>query len=271
MMEDAEQSRQKLVAMNEALQMSNQDLEQFAYIASHDLQEPLRKVASFCALLDQEYGDRLDDDGKQYLKFAVDGATRMRQLVQDLLLYSKIGSQKNRSQKIDSNAALELAKVNLGLLIEETNAKIISDDLHEVVAEQREIAQLFQNLIGNSIKYRSEKPPEIHITSTDSGNCWQFFVSDNGIGIAPEYQEQVFGIFKRLHSRKEFSGTGIGLAICKRIVEQLGGKIWFQQKDDPGCTVTFFIPKKPASDSGHDTLKLPHIGRRTNEQHVSTK
>ena len=270
MMEDAEHSRETLAEMNMALKQSNYDLEQFAYIASHDLQEPLRKVASFCSLLQEEYGERLDDEGRKYLDFAVDGAARMRQLVQDLLLYSKIGSQKRTSKQIDTHAALELAKLNLELLIEETNAKITSFDLPKVVAEQREIAQLFQNLIGNAIKYRSEEPPEIHISSMDSGNCWQFLVSDNGIGIAPEYQEQVFGIFKRLHSRNEYSGTGIGLAICKRIIDQLGGKIWVQQKAEPGCTICFTIPKKAEFDKGHPTIKMTPTERASHE-HVATK
>ena len=270
MMEDAEEARQNLAAMNEALKQSNQDLEQFAFIASHDLQEPLRKVASFCSLLQNEYGDRLDEDGQKYLDFAVDGATRMRALVQDLLLYSKIGSQKKTSQQIDSHAALELAKLNLELLIDETNATITVDDLPKVVAEQREIAQLFQNLIGNSIKYRTDKPPEIHIGAVDSGNCWQFIVSDNGIGIAPEYQDQVFGIFKRLHSRNEYSGTGIGLAICKRIVDQLGGKIWIEQKVESGCTVCFTVPKRPVANTGHSTIKMTPTENHSYE-HVATK
>ncbi|MDB2685618.1 CHASE domain-containing protein [Mariniblastus sp.] len=270
MMEDTERARQKLETMNDALQQSNQDLEQFAFIASHDLQEPLRKVASFCSLLQSDYGDRLDDDGRQYLDFAVDGATRMKSLVQDLLTYSKIGSQDKQLEKIDPHEALEMAGINLELLINESNATITCDQLPEIYAHQREIAQLFQNLIGNAIKYRSEEDPEVHVTSIDSGNCWQFFVSDNGIGIAPEYQEQVFGIFKRLHSRKEYSGTGIGLAICKRIVEQLGGKIWFQQKAEPGCTVCFTVPKQNAGDAGHPTLKMPPFESRPHE-HVSTK
>ena len=269
MMEDAERSRQTLATMNEALQQSNHDLEQFAYIASHDLQEPLRKVASFCSLLQKEYGDGLDDDGRKYLNFAVDGASRMRALVQDLLLYSKIGSQKNRSHQIDTHAALKLAELNLELLIAESNAKIICDDLPEVVAEQREIAQLFQNLIGNSLKYRADEPPEIRIATVDCEDCWQFSVSDNGIGVAPEYQERVFGIFKRLHSRNEYSGTGIGLAICKRIVEQLGGKIWIQQKEEAGCTVCFTVPKLATKNIKSPNMTLsPHKGR--SYEHVAT-
>ena len=265
MMEDAEHAREMLDATIEALQQSNKDLEQFAYVASHDLQEPLRKVASFCSLLQSEYGDRLDDEGRQYLDFAIDGATRMRSLVQDLLTFSKIGSQKEIHQLIDPHAALESAMFNLELTIDEANAKVVCDDLPEIVAEPREIAQLFQNLVGNAIKYRSNKPPKIRISSKDSGNCWQFLISDNGIGIAPEYRDRVFGIFKRLHSRNEYSGTGIGLAICKRIVEKLGGKIWIQEKVELGCTVCFTIPKQAVAESGHATLKIPMHERPISE------
>ena len=270
MMEDAEHARQTLVAMNESLQQKNKDLEQFAFIASHDLQEPLRKVASFCSLLQSEYGERLDDDGRQYLSFAIDGATRMRSLVQDLLTFSKIGSQFEDRSVIDTHAALEVAGLNLELLISESDAKVTCDDLPSVFAQPREITQLFQNLIGNSIKYRSKECPEIHISSIDSGNCWQFLVSDNGIGIEPEYQEQIFGIFKRLHSRNEYSGTGIGLAICKRIVEQLGGKIWIKPKVKPGCCICFTIPKNSAKDVGHPTLKTP-LSKRRKYEHVAIK
>ena len=228
----------------QALQQSNTDLEQFAYIASHDLQEPLRKVASFCGLLQQEYSDQIDDDGKKYLEFAVDGATRMRSLVQDLLMYSKIGSEKNRTRRVDSEAAMNSAIFNLDAAIMESNANITHDALPNVVAEERELSQLFQNLIGNSIKYRTAETPDIHISAVDRNENWQFSISDNGIGVKPEYRERIFGVFKRLHTRNEYSGTGIGLAICKRIIDQLNGKIWVEPCVGPGCTICFTIPKK---------------------------
>ncbi len=228
----------------QVLERSNRDLEQFAFIASHDLQEPLRKVASFCGLLRQDHWEQLDDDGKQYVEYAIDGATRMRALVQDLLLFSKIGSEENRNESIDTEAAFASALLNLDSSIEESQANITHDPLPSLVAHQREIAQLFQNLIGNAIKYRSDRKTRIHVKVISNFHQWQFSIDDNGIGIAPEFREQVFGIFKRLHSRKEFSGTGIGLAICKRIVEQLGGRIWFESKTEPGCKICFTIPKQ---------------------------
>ena len=244
MMEDIEASRSQLGRSNEALKQSNHDLEQFAFIASHDLQEPLRKVASFCGLLRQEYFEQLDDDGRQYVEFAIDGATRMRSLIQDLLLYSKIGSVKNRSERIESDAALRTAILDLDVAIVESNAIITYDSLPNVVAEERELAQLFQNLIGNAIKYRTDKTPEIHVAAVSVDEFWQFSISDNGIGIEPEYREQIFGIFKRLHTRNEYSGTGIGLAICKRIIDQLNGRIWVEPTTVPGCKICFTIPKK---------------------------
>ncbi|MFK7768313.1 MAG: ATP-binding protein [Mariniblastus sp.] len=228
----------------QAILQSNQDLEQFASIASHDLQEPLRKVASFCDLLRQDYSEQLDDNGKKYLDFAVDGATRMRSLIQDLLIYSRIGSEKHRSIKIDSNTALTDAISNLDASIKESGATITHDQLPDVFAEPRELSQLFQNLIGNSIKYRSEEAPTIHISSEALNGFWKFEISDNGIGIEPQYRDRIFGIFKRLHSHAAYPGTGIGLAICKRIVDQLQGKIWVANTEGSGCTVCFTIPQK---------------------------
>jgi len=238
----------------EALQQSNEDLEQFAVIASHDLQEPLRKVTSFCGLLQRDYSSRLDDEGRQYLDFAIDGAKRMRTLVQDLLLFSKIGSETTSNQPVDSEAALELAMLNLETAIKDSGADVTFDDLPKVIAKNRELAQLFQNLIGNAIKYRSKKAPKIHVGVSSADRCWQFSVADNGIGIKPEFQERIFRVFQRLHSRNEYSGTGIGLAICKRVVEQLGGKIWVDSNPEQGCTFYFTIPKKKTSI--YDSIRL---------------
>ena len=231
----------------EALFQSNHDLEQFAVIASHDLQEPLRKVASFCGLLQQEYSQELDDTGRQYLDFAIDGASRMSTLVQDLLRYSKIGSESSSNLIADSEEALKLAILNLDEAIIESQAVITYDSLPELLAETREIAQLFQNLIGNAIKYRSAESPKIHITAEDDEDSWQFSVADNGIGIKPEFRERIFRIFQRLHSRNEHSGTGIGLAICKRVVDQLGGTIWVESNSaldsEQGSKFCFTVPK----------------------------
>lgn len=226
------------------LERSNRDLEQFAFIASHDLQEPLRKVTSFCELLQQENWDQLNREGKLYVEYVVDAAKRMRSLVQDLLTFSKIGSDGIKRRTIDAEAALEVALSNLETAIDESEATITFDRLPRLFAHEREISQLFQNLIGNAIKYRSERKPVVHVSVASKIDEWIFSITDNGIGIAPEYREQVFGIFKRLHSRKEFSGTGIGLAICKRIIEQLDGKIWFETSSEPGCKVCFTIPKR---------------------------
>ena len=236
---------QKLTAKRaEQLELSNEDLKHFASIASHDLQEPLRKVASFCSLLRDEYGEQLGDEGRQYTEFAVDGATRMRLLVQDLLAYSKVGSHQNARTSVDTNAALQLAIENLETAIVESEAVVTYGDLPSVLAEKQDLCQLFQNLIGNSIKYCTAKPPRVHVTAISSGDDWKFSIADNGIGIEPEYCERVFGIFKRLHTKKKFSGTGIGLAICKRVVDGLHGKIWVEPKSDPGCTICFTIPKQ---------------------------
>ena len=238
----------------EALFRSNNDLEQFAVTASHDLQEPLRKVASFCALLQEEYSQQLDKTGQEYLDFAIDGASRMSTLVQDLLRYSKIGSESSLNSDTDSEAAIELAIANLGKAIADSKADVTFDPLPDIVAEPREIAQLFQNLIGNAIKYRSDKPPEIHVSVKEVEDAWQFSVADNGIGIDPEFQERIFKIFQRLHSRNEHSGTGVGLAICKRIVDRLGGKIWMKPNSAQGSTFCFTVPKKKSTI--YDSIQL---------------
>jgi signal transduction histidine kinase len=225
------------------LERSNQELEQFAFIASHDLQEPLRKVGSFCDLIKEEYGDRLGNEGNLYLDYAMEGATRMRSLVQDLLQYSKFNAEPQPLVIVDTSTAVSQAISNLEFSISQAKATVTYDELPKVQGHERGFIRLFQNLIGNGIKYRSKKPPNVHLEARELNGCWEFTVSDNGIGISPEYSQQVFGIFKRLHSRSKVSGNGIGLAICKRIVEGWNGKIWIASHQGTGCRVCFTVPK----------------------------
>ncbi len=232
------------------LEHSNAQLEQFAFVASHDLQEPLRKVASFCELLRDECAAQLSEDGKRYAEFAIDGATRMRLLIQDLLTFSRVGNEPNRTELTDTKEALSEALENLTAAIEESKATITHDPMPKLFVHSREMVQLFQNLIGNSINYRSDEAPYIHVGVTSDDRQWKITVTDNGKGIAPEYREQVFGIFKRLDNRSNSSGTGIGLAICKRIVEQMGGKIWFEPNVGSGCTVCLTINKTAGETPG---------------------
>lgn len=247
MTQQLEMKSKTLRAYSEELKQSNKDLEQFAFIASHDLQEPLRKVASFCDLLNKKYSNQLDDQGRRYLTFAAQGATRMKVLIQDLLTFSKIGVNQETISQTDANAAFDIAVSNLSKSTAQARAVITKDDLPPVLVRQTELCQLFQNLIGNAIKYRTDVPPQIHVSAVTDGDDWRFSVADNGIGIAEQYHQQVFGVFKRLHHQEEFSGTGIGLAICKRIIDGLNGRIWVESKIDSGCTIYFTIPKQPAN------------------------
>lgn len=234
---------------NDDLERSNDELRQFASVASHDLQEPLRKVSSFCQLLNDEYGDKIDGDGKEYMKYVVDGTTRMRALIQDLLAYSRVESQGAPLEKVDVNEVLQNSLHGLAGAIEDSGAVITHDELPVVQADLGQLTQLFQNLIGNGIKYCESSPPEIHIGVESKGHEWQFSVSDNGIGIDPKFHDRIFGIFKRLHGRGEYSGTGIGLAICKRIVDRLAGKLWIESEEGQGSTFYFTVPKDASPES----------------------
>lgn len=238
-----ETSQELLQKRARQLERSNQELEQFAFIASHDLQEPLRKVGSFCELIKEEYGERLGSDGNLYLDYAMEGATRMRSLVQDLLQYSKFSSEPQPLAIVDTKLAVAQANSNLEFSISQADATVTSDDLPQVQGHERGFIRLFQNLIGNGIKYRSDDRPKVHVEARELPECWEFTVSDNGIGISEEYSQQVFGIFKRLHSRRKVAGNGIGLAICKRIVEGWNGKIWIASHQGTGCRVCFTVPK----------------------------
>ena len=225
----------------EELNRSNEELGQFAYIASHDLQEPLRMVASYTQLLSRRYKGKLDSDADEFIAFAVDGATRMQRLIQDLLAYSRVGTKGKDLLKTSSEDALMHALSNLRGAIEETGALVTHDPLPDVMADETQLIQLFQNLIGNAIKYQNPGIPRIHVGALNGGKQYRFSVQDNGLGIDPQYFERIFGMFQRLHKREEFAGTGIGLAICKKIVERHGGQISVESQPGMGSTFRFAL------------------------------
>jgi PAS domain S-box-containing protein len=226
----------------EALELSNRDLEQFAYVASHDLQEPLRMVSSFTQLLAKRYRGKLDKDADEFIAYIVAGAKRMQTLINDLLTYSRVDTRGESFGPMDSEAAFDQAIANLRVAIEEGKAVITHDPLPPIIADESQIVQLFQNLLGNAIKFHGKEPPRIHVSARQENNEWVFSIRDNGIGIAPEYFDRVFVIFQRLHGREEYSGTGTGLAICKRIVERHDGRIWVESELNKGSTFYFTIP-----------------------------
>jgi PAS domain S-box-containing protein len=224
------------------LNRSNEELGQFAYIASHDLQEPLRMVASYTQLLSKRYKGKLDADADEFIAFAVDGANRMQRLIQDLLSYSRVGTKGKPLVDTSSEGALEQAIVNLGGAIEESGALVTHDVLPPVLADEGQLVQLFQNLLGNAIKYHRPGVPRVHISSAKNADTkWMFSVQDNGLGIETKYFERIFGMFQRLHKREEFDGTGIGLAICKKIVERHGGSISVESQPGQGSTFRFAL------------------------------
>jgi PAS domain S-box-containing protein len=229
---------QKLAELNR----SNEELGQFAYIASHDLQEPLRMVASYTQLLSRRYKGKLDSNADDFIAFAVDGASRMQRLIQDLLTYSRVGTQGDRLMGISSDEALQRALANLQGVIEDSGALITHDPLPMVLADETQLIQLFQNLVGNAIKYQNSDIPRVHVSAVQNvKKVWNFSVKDNGLGIDPKYFDRIFGMFQRLHKREEFSGTGIGLAICKKIVERHGGRISVQSQPGQGSTFQFAL------------------------------
>jgi signal transduction histidine kinase len=254
--EDVGAMRRRIVAELEALrvaqaelQRSNTELEQFAYVASHDLQEPLRKVASFCQLLQQRYGGQLDDRADQYIGFAVDGARRMQELINDLLAFSRVGRVERPHVPVDCNALLERARQDLAGSIEASGAQVEAGPLPTVEGDASLLRLVFQNLIGNAIKFRGEAAPVVRVEAEREDGRWRFSVADNGIGIDAEYAERIFVIFQRLHPRATYEGTGIGLAMCRKIVEYHGGRMWLDTANgDSGSRFCFTLPADDAVD-----------------------
>lgn len=226
----------------EELARSNQELEHFAHIVSHDLQEPLRMVTSFLDLLARRYQDRLDADADEFIGYAVDGANRMQTLIRDLLTYARVGTRGEPLKPTDSKAVVDRILSYLQLTIQETAATVTYAALPTVMADETQLGQVFQNLIGNALKFRGTEPPRIEISARRQGDMWAFSVRDNGIGIDPRQAERIFQIFQRLHTREEYPGTGIGLALCKKIVERHGGQIWVESQPGQGATFRFTLP-----------------------------
>ena len=236
---------------HEELKRSNAELEQFAYVASHDLQEPLRMVSSYTQLLMRRYGDKLDGDAKEFTAFIVDGATRMKQLIEDLLAYSRVGTRDKNFKPVGAESPLERALANLRAAIQDSGATVTRDKLPTVHCDEVQLAQLFQNLIGNALKFRKpDAAPAVHVGAADHGEEWEFTVRDNGIGIEPQYFERIFLVFQRLHNKGEYPGTGIGLAIVKKVVERHGGRIWVQSQPGAGTTFHFTMPKEREAANG---------------------
>ena len=237
-------AERELKAKAEELARSNSELEQFAYIASHDLQEPLRAISGSCQLLERRYHDKLDDSGREFITFAVDGCRRMQQLIGDLLEYSRVTSKARPSVTVDCNHVMQQVRANLRQQIEERGATIEADNLPLVKGDPTQLVQLLQNLVSNGMKFhKMGQTPHVKITATERAGEVSFAVTDNGIGIDSKYFHRLFVIFKRLHSRDEYPGTGIGLAICKKIVERHGGAIWLESEPGRGAAFHFTLPK----------------------------
>ena len=267
-LDESTAARELLDAQALELRRSNAELEQFAYVASHDLREPLRKVASFCQLIERRYGDQLDERGRQYIDFAVDGATRMQVLINDLLAFSRVGRTSEGFVAIDSQQSLDRVKQLLSSSLEDTGAEVSTDaPLPIVYGDSVLVDQLLQNLLSNAIKFRRDGvPPEVRITARRDGDMWEFTCADNGIGIESDYAERIFVIFQRLHPRDRYGGTGIGLALCKKIVEYHGGRIWLDSngRQGTGAVFRFTLPATPplalASDAqmgSHGSTEQP--------------
>jgi signal transduction histidine kinase len=250
---EAQEARQLVEEQAEDLRRSNTELEQFAYVASHDLQEPLRKVASFCQLIEHRYKGQLDERGEQYIEFAVDGAKRMQQLINDLLAFSRVGRSGSGFAPVDLEGALAQAERQLELMITEADAVVTHDPLPTVEGDHSLLVQLLQNLIGNGVKFKGDDPPRVHIGAARSAgdpDVWEFSCRDNGIGIDEQYEDKIFVIFQRLHGRDAYGGTGIGLAMCKKIVEHHGGRLWLdtESRETPGAVFRWTLPERQSGE-----------------------
>jgi PAS domain S-box-containing protein len=242
--EDLKRSEEALRKITADLVRSNADLEQFAYVASHDLQEPLRMVASFTQLLGQRYKGKLDADADEFIGFAVDGAHRMQALVNDLLAYSRVGARGKEPAAVDLEQVLQRVLTNLQIRLEESGGQVTHDPLPTVLGDETQLWQVLQNLVGNALKFHGSEPPRVHVSAQEIEDEWQFSVCDNGIGIEPQFAKRVFVVFQRLHSRAEYPGTGLGLAIAKKIIERHDGRIWMESEPGKGSTFYFSLPKK---------------------------
>jgi PAS domain S-box-containing protein len=269
---DRKTAEERLKSMAEALKRSNRDLEQFAYIASHDLQEPLRMMASYLQLLSQQYREQLPPHGQTLIDLSVDSGRRMQQLVNDLLAYSRVQTREIRFEPVDGNEVFDEAVENLQLAIRENGAAVTRDDLPTAMGDHSQLVQLLQNLIGNGIKFHGEEPPRVHVSAERSADFWTFSVSDNGIGIESEYAETIFEVFQRLHTSDAYPGTGIGLAVCKRIVERHGGRIWFESEPGKGTTFFFTLPAAGAiGRAGTGANGADRHSRWDSEKHVGDR
>jgi light-regulated signal transduction histidine kinase (bacteriophytochrome) len=237
---------------HEELKRSNSELEQFAYVASHDLQEPLRMVSSYTQLLGRRYGEKFDSDARDFMGYIVDGAARMKQLIEDLLAYSRVGTKSTEFKPVELERSVRRALSNLKAAIDDSGAIVTCDPLPAAPSDEGQLAQVFQNLIGNALKFRSQAVPRIHVAVEEKPAAWEIAVRDNGIGIEPQYFERIFMLFQRLHDRGEYPGTGIGLAIVKKVVERHGGQVRVESKLGEGSAFVFTLPKhqKEAGNGG---------------------
>jgi len=242
--EQRKHAEEELAAKVKELARSNRDLEQFAFVASHDLQEPLRMVAAYTQLLAERYRGKLDENADKYIGYAVEGALRMQALIRDMLAFCRVGRTASDRNHADCNAAVRAALLNLRATVEETGTVVTYHQLPFVAADPTQLIQLFQNLIGNAVKFHGKEKPLIRVSAERRDDKWQFAVADNGIGIAPEHKDVIFVIFQRLHARNEYEGNGLGLAICQKIVEQNGGKIWVESEAGHGSTFLFTLPAR---------------------------